>query len=94
MIRRLRYDRLKNSRREIPEVDAFLADVIAVFHKHGLSIAHEDHQGSFIVTGMDESNVEWLCAASAEIRKAVTLESAAEVPPLGTDNAPPWGEAK
>ena len=34
---------------ENPRVDAFLAEIEAVCEKHGLSLAHEDVHGAFIV---------------------------------------------
>ena len=36
-------------RAEIPEADAFVADILAVYERHGLCIAHEDEHGSFII---------------------------------------------
>lgn len=45
---------------EIPRIDAFLEDVIAVCKKHGLSIEHEDNHGSFIVTEYYEPSSDWL----------------------------------
>jgi hypothetical protein len=49
---------------ELPKVDAFLEEVEAVCQKHGLSIAHEDRQGGFIIEPYDAGNLEWLKAAS------------------------------
>lgn len=40
--------------------DAFLADLVEVCRKHGLSLAHEDEGGGFIVEPYDEVNVNWL----------------------------------
>lgn len=43
-----------------PKVDAFIAEILAVCEKHGMSIGHEDTQGAFIVMDYWGSNVEWL----------------------------------
>jgi len=40
-----------------------LADLEAVFARHGLSIGHEDSQGAFIIEPFDEYNVRWLRSA-------------------------------
>lgn len=45
---------------EVPEVDAFIADIIAVCRKHGMSISHEDHHGAFEIEPYSEKRVEWL----------------------------------
>lgn len=50
---------------EFPAVDAFIEDVIAVYRKHGLTIAHEDGHGAFIIEGLDEHNERWLRDAMA-----------------------------
>lgn len=34
---------------EDPKVEAFLAEVVEVCKRHGMSISHEDTQGAFIV---------------------------------------------
>jgi hypothetical protein len=39
------------------EVDAFLADIIAVCNKHKLMLTHEDSQGAFIVDRMDKRSL-------------------------------------
>jgi len=48
---------------EVPEIDAFLADIELVCLKHGLSLVHEDGQGAFEVVAFDEANAEWLMEA-------------------------------
>lgn len=47
-------------RGEAPEVDAFIADVIAVCRRHGMSIGHEDGHGAFKIEDFDDSNSQWL----------------------------------
>jgi hypothetical protein len=42
---------------------AFLAEVVALEVKYGLSISHEDHGGAFLVELYSERNVDWLEAA-------------------------------
>ncbi len=46
-----------------PEVDAFLADIVEVYRKHGLSLSHEDSQGGFEVEPLSEYNIRWLSQA-------------------------------
>ena len=48
----------------VPEVDAFLSEILAVCRKHGMSIGHEDSHGSFIVQEFSEEGAGWLAAAS------------------------------
>jgi hypothetical protein len=42
------------------QVDAFLNDIFAVYEKHGLSLAHEDGNGGFLIEENDEQNRDWL----------------------------------
>lgn len=58
---------------DVPEIDAFLADVEAVCRKHGLSISHEDGHGAFEVEVLDEDNIAWLHNAH-DARKAADYE--------------------
>lgn len=46
-------------------MDTFLAEIIAVCHKHQLWISHEDGHGAFIIT--DHSTEEWLQDAHLEL---------------------------
>jgi hypothetical protein len=46
------------------KVQAFLNEVADVCRRHGLSIAHEDGHGSFIVEKFDQFNIDWLNNAS------------------------------
>ena len=34
---------------EAPDVDAFIADIVAVCKKHNMTIGHEDSQGAFVI---------------------------------------------
>jgi hypothetical protein len=56
--------RASGSMKKLPEVDAFLSEVLEVCRKHGMSLGHEDHHGSFIVQEYSEENAGWLAAAS------------------------------
>lgn len=49
---------------DYPHVDAFIEEIVAVCEKHGLSIAHEDFHGGFIIEENNASNYDWLRAAS------------------------------
>lgn len=40
--------------------DAFLADIVNVYKRHGLALGHEDGHGAFQVEAFAESNVVWL----------------------------------
>lgn len=64
--RKLRTDREKNLRVAMPDVDAFLEEVIEVCLKHGMSISHEDGHGAFIVENAKETNFAWLRAAAVD----------------------------
>ena len=50
---------------EMPaEMQAFLTDIEAVCRKYGLSLAHEDEQGGFIVEELKERNLRWVAGAA------------------------------
>jgi hypothetical protein len=61
-----RWDAALSDNREIPEADAFIADLVEVCRKHGLTLSHEDGHGGFeiINTQPDAGDIEWLEAAS------------------------------
>lgn len=61
-----RIDSLAGERVEMPDVDAYIEELIAVSEKHGMSLAHEDTQGSFVVQDVDVLNFQWLRLASVE----------------------------
>jgi len=64
-----------------PKVEAFLAEVIAVSRKHGLSIDHEDNHGAFLVVEFSEENAQWLNAAYDETSEEEPKDHSAELPP-------------
>ena len=41
----------------------FLGEIVVLEKKYGLSLAHEDTCGRFIVEAYSEDNVEWLLGA-------------------------------
>lgn len=59
-----RFIRRKGKFGESPGCDAFISDVLYVYEKHGLSIGHEDGQGSFLIEKLSERNVDWIKSAS------------------------------
>ena len=48
---------------ENEKAEAFLKDIVAVYKKHGLSLGHEDHHGSFEIEDFKEDNVLWVMSA-------------------------------
>jgi len=40
--------------REVPEVEAFLAEINKVCEKHGMGIAHEDGHGAFLIVDYED----------------------------------------
>jgi len=51
---------------EDDELMDFLAEIKAVCVKHGLSIAHEDNQGAFLIEKYNENNIKWMYSATDE----------------------------
>ena len=50
---------------ENESVDVFLAEIIEVCRKHGMSISHEDGHGAFEVVRFNDADSDWLmCAAN------------------------------
>lgn len=48
---------------ENEKIDAFLAEIIEVSKKHGLSLSHEDQHGSFEVVQYNNAYSKWLLDA-------------------------------
>lgn len=42
------------------KIQDFIEDIIKVYKKHNLSLAHEDLYGGFVVQDYKEKNVEWI----------------------------------
>ena len=58
------WDCAKREHTPMPDkMKAFLADIIIVCSRHGLSLSHEDGHGAFIVQDYSEKNIEWLLEA-------------------------------
>ncbi len=51
------------SEQENEKAAAFLKDIVEVYKKHGLSLVHEDHNGSFEIEDYNEDNVFWVMSA-------------------------------
>ena len=66
MIRYKRDSEHNSIETEVPEVDAFLADIKKVCLKHKLSISQEDGHGAFIITKYDDDLMGWLNEAFFE----------------------------
>lgn len=49
-------------------IDEFLNELESLYHKYGLSLAHEDTHGAFIIQKFSESNVVWMRAARREAK--------------------------
>jgi hypothetical protein len=58
-----RWNTTQHAEVESAKVDAFLADVLEVCKKHGLSISHEDGHGAFEIVAYNDYYVEWLSNA-------------------------------
>ena len=57
-----------------PKVDAFIQEVLEVCRKHGLSIAHEDHQGGFIIEDYTEVMSSRLLYANVDLQSEKTVD--------------------
>lgn len=54
------------------KLGAFKDDLIALYHKHGVSIGHEDHHGAFIIRNLRESDIRWIKNATNEATEPLT----------------------
>lgn len=48
---------------ENKKIDTFLEALFKLYKEHGLSIAHEDSHGGFIIENYDEANMKWMSQA-------------------------------
>ena len=53
-----------NGEIENPKIDAFLTEIVEVYKRHGLAIAHEDTHGGFEIVALDQQFIDWLMQAS------------------------------
>ena len=57
---------------EMPEeMQAFLTDIEVVCREHGLSLAHEDEQGGFLVEELNERNLRWVAGAAKRYTRMI-----------------------
>ncbi len=49
------------------KANAFIDDLLKVYKKHNLSLAHEDDQGGFLIQKYSIRNIEWIKQATDEI---------------------------
>lgn len=54
---------------ETDKVKAFIEELMLLYTKYGLSIAHEDSQGAFLIENDNVINREWIKCAFIEIDK-------------------------
>ena len=47
-----------------PYIEAFLDEYAALCEKHSLTLSHEDGHGGFVLEPFDQSNIDWVRAAS------------------------------
>lgn len=64
----IRWNISTHSNGEKPKVDAFIEELIEVSKRHGLSLAHEDNHGAFIVEKFSEANAQWLMDAHEDTK--------------------------
>ena len=57
-------------------VNAFLAELLDLGRKHGLSLAHEDTQGAFEVHDLDQELIDWLLDASDKTTDGEAMKEA------------------
>jgi len=58
-----RWNLQKKKNIENKKVDEFLDEILAVFKKHNMSLAHEDAEGSFMVENYNSENIDWISTA-------------------------------
>jgi hypothetical protein len=59
----IRYNTATGQYVQSDKQDAFLNEIIEVCKKHGMSISHQDNQGSFLITKFNHKDKEWLLKA-------------------------------
>lgn len=57
----------QKERKSMTRADSFLMEIVEVSKRHGLSLAHEDREGGFIVEPFRQENIKWLLNAEQEI---------------------------
>ena len=64
----MRYNRHTKTFDESDHVETFIDDILDLYEKYGLALSHEDTQGSFIVTTLDESHKNWLSSSMIDFQ--------------------------
>jgi hypothetical protein len=59
----MRWNTTTHKNEELPEVDAFIEEILSVCERHGLSIGHEDGHGAFEISPYHNAFNQWLRAA-------------------------------
>lgn len=49
------------------KIDSFLDELESLYRKYGLSIAHEDNHGAFIIERFSDENLQWIMNAQINI---------------------------
>ena len=79
-----------DDRMDVPHVDAFLKDILAVFRKHRLELSHEDHGGAFVVRMLTKAGKAWVNQASVDAaalkRVRVSVADDGSTPPVVSTN--------
>lgn len=50
------------------DIDEFLRELEELYRRHGLSLAHEDTHGAFLIEKLSEDNVRWVKDARREAK--------------------------
>lgn len=61
-----RWKTTKGKEIENEKIDTFLVEVLEISNKHGLSIAHEDRGGNFLIHKFSPYDADWLMSATDE----------------------------
>jgi hypothetical protein len=68
---RKRWSYRAEQRVEVPRIDAFLDEIVAVCKRHGFGLSHEDKHGGFAVVTYDAFDIDWLCDAADDTGQEV-----------------------
>ncbi len=62
------YPKVTEFSRIDPTVDNFLDDLEELYRRYGLCLAHEDHQGAFIIEKLSEDRLRWVRNATRNVK--------------------------
>jgi hypothetical protein len=87
-----RYDNRCRERVNEPRADAFLAELFAVYRKHGLALEHEDQHGGFLIEELSDHNTRWLnqAAIGTSFPEPPKSDPTPEPRPCGADDSVPY----